>query len=309
MNMITRLKKLLAPAAKQQPSQTLRPTPPDGRAVFSPSLEIDFGFVSDPGCHRRKNEDFAHCIKPSHQETRKRKGVLALVCDGMGGHAGGEIASRLAADIITRSYYASSKSPQLALAEAFREANRAIFNAAKQDPRLLGMGTTSTALVLHDGAAISAQVGDSRLYLARGEQLYLMSEDHSAVMEMVRRGMLSLDEARCHEDKNIVLRALGVQAEVVVSTWEHAFPARAGDCFVMCTDGLYDLVNDVEILETVRDSQPQTASERLTKLARERGGYDNITVGVLKLHAERANAPDAVTHLRPTRELNLSTSK
>lgn len=306
MNMITRLKKLLRRGGNNLLQRPMRPTSPQDRAVFAPPLKIEFGFVTDHGCHRQNNEDFLRYLNPPDPEVRKRKGVLALVCDGMGGHAGGEIASRLAAEVIARSYYKSDKPPQAALTEAFHDANRAIFRAAQQTPRLLGMGTTSTALVIQDGTAISAQVGDSRLYLARGEQLYLMSEDHSAVMEMVRRGMLSLDEARAHEDKNIVLRALGVQAEVVVSTWEHAFPVRVADCFVMCTDGLYDLVNDAEISDLVRGYPPQTASNKLTALARERGGYDNITVGIFRLEPD---PPSAIPSIRPTRELVLTSPK
>ena len=120
------------------------------------------------------------------------------------------------------------------------------------------------------------------MYLIRDHQIYLMSEDHSAVMEMVRRGAMSLTDARQHEDKNIILRALGPQPTVQVSTWKMPFPMRDGDQFVLCSDGLYDLVRDDEIKQTVITLTPPEACEQLIALANERGGHDNITVGVIQ---------------------------
>jgi serine/threonine protein phosphatase PrpC len=219
---------------------------------------------SDAGCHRETNEDCCRFVQPEEPELVRNKGSLALVCDGMGGHAGGEVASRMAVEIIARTYYKSSKSPQVALEEAFQSANRAIHKTTQKHPHLAGMGTTCTALVLHQGAAILAQTGDSRLYLLRGAQIYLMSEDHSAVMEMVRRGAMSLEEARRHEDKNIILRALGVQPEIAVSAWRTPFPVQDQDCFMLCSDGLYDLVTDEEIGQLVCEGDPQSAAEKLT---------------------------------------------
>ena len=114
------------------------------------------------------------------------------------------------------------------------------------------------------------------------EEIYLMSEDHSAVMEMVRRGKLSLADARQHEDKNIILRALGPQPTVQVSTWNSPFPVRDGDQFVLCSDGLYDLVSDEELCQIVTHYEPTAATECLISLARKRGGHDNITAGVIR---------------------------
>lgn len=254
-----------------------------GLGVFPHSFEILAGWLSDPGKHRETNEDCCRFITPEEPGKLKSKGVLALVCDGMGGHAAGEIASRAAAEIISRGYYKSSKPPQAALGEAFREANRAIYLTSRKQAHLKGMGTTCTAMVVHDGGVFLAQVGDSRLYLVRGGGIYLMSEDHSAVMEMVRRGMMSLEEARKHEDKNIILRALGSQPEVIVSTWKTPFPVRDQDRFVLCSDGLYEMVTDEEIGKMVTEDEPQEASDRLIALANERGGHDNITVIIVKL--------------------------
>ena len=300
--MITRWKRYLAPAVDTLVSKP-HPARPSTLPAYPPKFEVLAGLLSDIGCYRAVNEDFYRYIKPEKREKLEQKGILTLVCDGMGGHAGGEIASRLAAEIIVRTYYESMKPPQAALEEAFEMANRAVYKTARKQPRLHGMGTTSTAMVIHDAAVISAQVGDSRLYLVRSEQIYLMSEDHSAVMEMVRRGMMSLEEARCHEDKNIILRVVGVQPEVSVSTWKNSFPVRDGDCFVLCTDGLYDLVVDEEIKRTVSEHEAQSASQRLVALARERGGHDNITVCVIKICTDRTATIAEKANMPPTREL------
>jgi protein phosphatase len=277
--MFTRSKKSAAPEA-------IRPTDAGTRAAYPPAFTITAAFLSDRGRRREVNEDAWRYELPD-DARRAQKGVLALVADGMGGHAAGDIASKLAVTLIARTYYNQPQPPQAALATALEAANRAIYQAAQHQPQLHGMGTTCTALVLHEGAAYSAQVGDSRLYLVRNEQIYLMSEDHSAVMEMVRRGQMTIADARQHEDKNIILRALGTQPEVNVATWQTPFPVRDGDQFILCSDGLYDLVSDEEIRQSVAINEPPAACERLIALACERGGYDNITAGIIKCCANR----------------------
>jgi len=209
--------------------------------------------------------------------------LLILVADGMGGHSSGEVASGMAVDVITRVYYEDKGDPQAALKKAFREANREIHKAAEKDESKSGMGTTCTALVLQDGTAISAHVGDSRLYLVREGAIYLMTEDHSAVMEMVKAGLITLEQARHHPDKNVILRAMGSHADVEVTTWQEPFPVRAGDRFLLCSDGLYDLVEDDEIKQAVESAEPQSACENLISLAKQRGGHDNISVGIVGL--------------------------
>ncbi len=280
----------------------LRTTAPGTAGIRPPEFAITVSLRSDPGCVRAVNEDHGVYRQPDDQSLLMRKGMLALVADGMGGHAAGEIASKVAGEIISRVYYESDKPPQAALEAAFHAANQAIYRAARQQRKWHGMGTTCTALVIHEGAAYSAQVGDSRLYLVRHEQIYLMSEDHSAVMEMVRRGKMSLEDARHHEDKNIILRALGTQPEVSVATWKQAFPVCDGDHFVLCSDGLYDLVSDEEISQTVSHNSPHSACEQLIALARERGGYDNITAGIVKLSRADKADENASGELRVTRE-------
>ena len=146
-----------------------------------------------------------------------------------------------------------------------------------------GMGTTCTVLVLRGGEAFSAHVGDSRLYLVRDGHIEPLSEDHSLVNEMVKQGRISEEQARTHEDRNVITRALGLHPVVEVATWEAPLPVRPHDRFLLCSDGLYDLVSDEEIQEVVVSETPYVAGERLVALAKERGGHDNITVAVLWL--------------------------
>lgn len=269
-----------------------------------PTYEIVASFQTDPGCHRETNEDCIRSIHPGDPAVVKKKGSLALVADGMGGHSAGEVASSMAVSVISRAYYEDPAAPQTALMKAFHKANRQIYEASLKDKNLSGMGTTCTALVINDGVAFAAHVGDSRLYLVRDEQIYVMTEDHSEVMEMVKRGLISLEAARHHPDKNVILRALGSHPDIEISTWDKAFPVREGDRFLLCSDGLYDLVEDEEIKQTILGGEPRSASESLVALARKRGGYDNISVGIVSLtsvsEAQRRRVPE-------TREVEVRT--
>ncbi len=241
--------------------------------------------LSDAGCVRADNEDSACCIAPTPGTAQARQGVLALVADGMGGHAAGEVASRLAAEAVGERYYRDTGTePRAALDAALREANRRIHAAARADTALAGMGTTCTALVLRGGYAYAAHVGDSRLYLVRGDAIYRMTEDHSLVMEMVRQGWLTPEQARQHAERNVLTRALGTRPEVEIVNWEQPFPLRPGDRFVLCTDGLHDLVDDDEIKAVALSGEaPEAICAALLELAKSRGGYDNVSIVVVQL--------------------------
>jgi len=261
-------------------------------------FDVVVSMSSDVGCVRELNEDSGTYIQPDDPELLRSKGLLIVVADGMGGHSAGEVASRLAVDVVARAYYEDDGDARSALEKAFHEANREIHKAAENDASKNGMGTTCTALVLQNGTAISAHVGDSRLYLVREGSIYLMTEDHSAVMEMVKAGLITLEQARHHPEKNVILRAMGSHPEVEVTTWHEPFPVRAGDRFLLCSDGLYDLVEDEEIKGIVMLSAPQTACESLIALAKQRGGHDNITVGIVSLKPEGEADPRPVPETR-----------
>jgi PPM family protein phosphatase len=268
-------------------------TGPLAATAASEPLEVVAAVVTDVGCEREVNEDCGQFVAPEAEEARAAKGVLAVVADGMGGHSAGEVASRTAVETVSRVYYASARAAEAALGEAFEAANRAIYEAAGRDARLRGMGTTCTALVVKDRAAFAAHIGDSRLYLVRGGQIYLMSEDHSVVREMVRRGVLTPDEARRHAEKNVILRALGTQPVAQPATWDAPLAVRAEDRFVLCSDGLSDLVEDEEIRQAAVTLAPEAACARLVALAKERGGHDNITVAVVELRRASDGAASA----------------
>lgn len=265
------------------------------------SHHIAVSLLSDPGCHRAENQDAGVVLHPRDPEVLESKGVLMAVADGMGGHQGGQVASRLAIDVIARAYYAGAPEPRQALVEAFQEANRAIAERARQHSELRGMGTTCTAVaLLADGAEV-AHVGDTRLYLFRDGGVYRLTEDHSEVMELVRRGVLTLQEARHHEDRNVILRAVGTRPQLEVSTWDAPMALRAGDHLLICSDGLHDLVEDEELRQAVASMAPEEACRALIGLARSRGGYDNITVAVAAL--EPAGGEEAVA--RETRSVEV----
>jgi PPM family protein phosphatase len=289
--------------SKPEPEETIevvetQPPDIDQQSSTATGYEVVASLISDVGCVREVNEDNGRYVSPGDTSLLRSKGLLAIVADGMGGHSAGEVASKIAVDVIHRAYYESDRDVATAIESAVLEANREIYKTAQNDESLHGMGTTCLAFVLRDGSALAAHVGDSRLYLVRDGQIYLMTEDHSAVMEMVKRGIISLEEARHHPDKNVILRALGSHPEVEVSVWAEPFPVSPGDSFLLCSDGLYDLVEDEEIREVVVNNDPSPACQRLVDLAKERGGHDNITVGIVSLKPLLDGTPKPVRETR-----------
>src|SRR5215204_970549 len=272
-----------------------QPAPP-------PAFEMAASVQTDVGCVREINEDSGRLLRPSDPAQFSSKGTLVIVADGMGGHSAGEVASQMAADVVSRLYYDSPEEPGAALKTAVEEANRRIHSAAADDESKHGMGTTCTALALCGARAYAAHVGDSRLYMLRGGQLYQLSEDHSAVNEMVKLGIITKEQARTHEDKNVILRALGTTPDVEVSVLD-PFAVRKGDRYLLCSDGLHDLVLEGELASVLSESADiHAAGERLIALAKERGGHDNITVGIIAIMPEGTAAAEA-GRMRATREL------
>ncbi|HEY6229915.1 MAG TPA: Stp1/IreP family PP2C-type Ser/Thr phosphatase [Pyrinomonadaceae bacterium] len=268
--------------------------------ISSAAWEVCATIRTDPGCVREVNEDASRFISPNDAELLAKKGALLIVADGMGGHSAGEVASSLAVETISRAYFEHGGSPLENLRAAFTEANSRIYEAASADEKLEGMGTTCTALVLQNDTALAAHVGDSRLYLIRNADIYLMTEDHSAVNEMVKLGIISQQQARHHEDKNVILRALGTSPQVEITTWEKPLAVSLQDKFLLCSDGLTDLVEDEEIKSLVLLAADNFAAcESLIDLAKKRGGYDNITVAILTVVSAGYGA---TKDLRETRE-------
>jgi serine/threonine-protein kinase len=228
----------------------------------------------------------------------------AIMRDGMGGHAAGEVASEMAIELISAIYYADkNQSAQTALRNAVEQANREIYETSLTDEKFFGMGTTVIALVLLNNTAFAAHVGDSRLYRLRGQEMEMLTLDHSQVMEMVKLGIISMDEARNHADKNVILRAVGTGSAVEVEVSE-LFAVEAGDEFLLCSDGLSDMVEDAEIRHTWASADDiHVAVENLINIAKQRGGHDNITAGIVRVSS--ADEPETGGNVRVTREVEV----
>lgn len=237
--------------------------------------ELTTGLFSDPGCVRKRNEDSIALLKPITGQGPAQS-LLAIVADGMGGHQAGDRASQLAVDIIRQSFAASDAPPEQALAAAFQAANLAILNEASHDAALTGMGTTATTLAIANARAWLAHVGDSRLYRLRNGQLEQLSEDHTLVAAMVRDRLITPEQAKEHPNRHVLSRAMGThqRLEVMLAPVDLAL----GDVFLLCSDGLHDLVEPGEIRECLLTRPPQASCAFLVELARSRGGYDNISI-------------------------------
>jgi protein phosphatase len=228
--------------------------------------------ISDVGRKRDHNEDSFL--------VRDEVGLFA-VADGMGGHQAGERASRMAletlASILKRPDNGADRDDVLAkLRDATQAAGAAIFDAAQEDASLAGMGTTMTALWFHGGRAYLAHVGDSRAYLFRDGRAQQLSDDHSWVSEQVRAGMMSEEEAKESKFRHIITRSVGFEREVLVDG--AAIPVQAGDCYLICSDGLSNYVEGDELARILTTRFYRDVPRLLVELANDRGGDDNITV-------------------------------
>lgn len=229
---------------------------------------------SDIGKVRESNQD-------AYATGEMPNGVAwAVVCDGMGGAAGGNVASETAVKIIseqiTSAYRASmrSKSIKNLLVSAISAANISVFDLAQANAKLAGMGTTVVCALVTDGVAYIAHAGDSRAYLLHTELLQL-TRDHSVVQEMVDTGRITPEDAKSHPSKNIITRALGVLPEIRVDFCEQAM--ENADVLLLCTDGLTNFVENAEILQLAKNGADKNLPELLVEKALENGGGDNVT--------------------------------
>ena len=298
MGMFERVRNLFGPGAP--PGRA--PSIPRSRTAGKPhAIEIHASLATNPGCVRAENQDAAIFARPSDDRGLATHGVIALVADGMGGCNGGEVASAIACQKIPQVYFASNGPAPAALRTSLEAVNTEIYQTAQAQPELRGMGTTAVAFAVTSSHGWLAYVGDSRLYLIRRGQIYRMSEDHSMVFEMVHKGLLTAEEARNHAERNVLSRALGSRPQVEVSCWDEPFPIQPGDRYLLCSDGLHDLVTDQRMLELASSGELGAATERLVRTANENGGYDNISVILL----EAVDAAAGRSRPGPTREYRL----
>jgi serine/threonine protein phosphatase PrpC len=244
---------------------------------------------TDPGMVRSHNEDSVAC-EPACG--------LAVLADGMGGYNAGEVASGIAVSVVATevSHRLLNASPveisenggeELGVAllrENIQKANASIFHAAQSQPQYAGMGTTIVSALFYDNRVAVGHVGDSRMYRLRGEELETITHDHSLLQEQLDSGMISLEDARMSKNKNLVTRAVGIDAHV--DSEIHVHDVLVGDIYLLCSDGLNDMVEDDDIQATLfaLQSNLPLAASQLIQMANDNGGRDNISVILVKVN-------------------------
>jgi protein phosphatase len=240
---------------------------------------LKYAAGTDRGLLRDINED-SYMIIPGCSDTS----CAFVIADGLGGHNSGEIASRMAVEYIRDNLDAAGcfdgENASEKLEALVKKVNTAVYERSLGGAEVSGMGTTLTMAVITGSTLTAAHVGDSRLYLIRNGVIRQLTDDHSYIGELVRQGKLTREEAEKHPRKNIITRAIGSCPELEVDIISHRI--EADDIYVLCTDGLTNMVSESEIVEIVSGSEPETACARLIEAANRQGGEDNITVIVIK---------------------------
>jgi PPM family protein phosphatase len=258
-------------------------SPPELRVV----PKVALGCKTDLGRVRENNEDKFEYFIPEDEATIAAKGSIFLVCDGMGGHAAGQIASELAAKTFIDVYlHHPSSEPEPALVAGVSAANRFVTDVGRAVPSRKGMGTTLSGLVLLQDRAWTVQVGDSRIYRLRDGELARLTLDHTWIEEAVRSGALRLEEAESHPYRHVLTRAIGTDGDIRPDV--ASYPLSEGDTFLLCSDGLTNHVLDEEIAQTLASHGPSQACWRLVGAALLGGGSDNCTVMVVRVDEVRS---------------------
>jgi PPM family protein phosphatase len=244
---------------------------------------IEMAALTDVGSVRQYNEDSI---------AIDAKNAAMVVADGMGGHRAGEVASRIATEVIfneLKSYIAefgnaaSQHSPRLAIEQSIKRANRSVYEAAQANTAYQGMGTTVAVAVFYDNAVALGHIGDSRIYRLRGRALKLLTRDDSLLRDQVDLGIIAAADANESHNRSLVTRALGIEQDI--SPHIHEVQALPDDIFLLCSDGLNDLVDDSDIeliVQSLKSNLP-LAAHHLVQTAKDNGGYDNISVIIVRV--------------------------
>ena len=253
----------------------------------SPKPGIETASLTDVGLQRENNEDSLLYWEPDTDQEFRRKGRLAIVADGMGGYEGGQEASRIAVETVRHLYDRDFVGdPQAVLLNAFLAAHDSIQRYAFEHPQFYGMGTTCTALAIVDRQLYFAHVGDSRLYLVRGESISKLTRDHSYVGRLVESGIVRSEDAESHPQRHILTAALGSGHEIFPQVSEQPVTLEENDVLILCTDGLWGVVGDQDLAQAARIRPLSDACMKLVRMALERGGPDNVTVQLLRVSAK-----------------------
>jgi len=247
---------------------------------------VELASLTDVGCQRENNEDSFGYWEPANDADFATLGRLVVVADGMGGHEGGQIASRLAVDALTKAYAESTLAdPQERLVSALQDAHRRIQERAKQDTVLNSMGTTCTAFALIGARLYFVHIGDSRLYLLREGKLRILSRDHTLIRQLLEKGVIRPEQAQNHPQKHVLTSALGVPGEEIeIDALPSPLALQRNDVLMICTDGLWGQMESDEIEQVLASQSPNAACRSLVDLAKNRGGPDNITLQVLRIN-------------------------
>ena len=248
---------------------------------------------TNPGMVRSHNEDSV---------AQELACGLVVLADGMGGYNAGEVASGIAVSVVATEVcqHLQDASPTdrdaasgeelgvVLLRDSIQRANASIFHAAQSQAQYAGMGTTIVAGLFDDNRVVVGHVGDSRMYRLRGETLETITRDHSLLQEQIDGGMISVEDARVSKNKNLVTRAVGIDAEVMPEI--HVHDALVGDIYLLCSDGLNDMVEDEDIQSALYAMQGNLplAAEQLIQMANDNGGRDNVSVILVKVNGEFA---------------------
>ena len=243
---------------------------------------MEFYGATDKGIVRKENQDVYLC-----EDVRLTGGVLLVVCDGMGGAKAGNIASSTGVNVFRDSFFKDidpfydEKAIAQSLVNAIQQANTEIYRRSCTDPDCAGMGTTLVAAYVSQKDAVVANIGDSRAYIISRTGISQLSRDHSVVEDMIGRGEITRDEARTHPNRNLITRALGTGHEAQTDIF---FPTISdGECLLLCSDGLSNMISDVDIMHIVTSADSvKIACEELLRQTLIKGAPDNVTVAILK---------------------------
>jgi PPM family protein phosphatase len=266
--------------------------PTKNNGTICPTFKLNHASVTDMGMRRTNNQDALAVIVTDDVATWATRGHLLIVADGMGAHAAGELASKIAVDNIPHTYFKHRDLyPPAALRQAIRDANAAIHAKGQSSIGFQGMGTTCSCLVLLPQGALVAHIGDSRVYRQRGQVLEQLTFDHSLVWEMMAAGQMAEEDVPAYIPKNVITRSLGPHPTVQVDV-EGPYHAAADDVFLLCSDGLSGPVSDEELGAILQCLPPNEAAEMLVDLANIRGGPDNISVIIARVEGGASAADD-----------------
>ncbi len=279
-----------------------KPQTPENNNETNEPVNLNVVVLSDLGNVRTNNEDMGMFYKIADENVIREKGYLLLVADGMGGHNAGEVASKMAVEIISEEYFKKNgnDNTEQTLSKAFNTANKKIFDMASTNDSYRGMGTTCTALVVIGQKIYYAHAGDSRAYLYKNKSITRLTEDHTYVQELVKSGDIRPEEVDTHPQRNILTNAMGTKASLRVDTGKSPAAFDQNDRLLLCSDGLYDYLSDDELRDALYYESLQDAADYLVAEAKRRGGKDNITV----ILAENAEVPKE-TELKLTRDVDL----